>query len=211
MDKKIVDAFHIEFEREKMYEKVTWLGIPVFKLPMDLRIMQELIIKVRPDYVIETGTAFGGSALFFASILELLEHGEVLTFDIQKRDFLTSDISVHLEKRITRFLGDSTSLDLWAWAVAPAMGKRNIVFLDSWHSKEHVLKELRLYETLVQPGSYIIVEDTHVSGHPVPWKWGEGPYEAVQEFLKENHNFVIDTECEKLGCTYNPSGYLRRI
>lgn len=203
MDKKIVDSFHIEFEKHKVYEKVTWLGVPMFKLPMDLIIMQELIFKVRPDFIVETGTAHGGSALFFASIMRLLGQGKIITVDIDNRcDFE--------DEKITKILADSADEGTVRF-VKTLVDGRVMVFLDSWHSKDHVLRELRLYAPLVALGSYIVVEDTHVNNHPVPWQWGEGPYEAVQEFLKENDNFIVDTRCEKLGVTYNPSGYLQRV
>ena len=86
-----------------------------------------------------------------------------------------------------------------------------MVILDSWHTKEHVLKELKLYSRLVSVGSYLIVEDSHMNGHPIKWKWCEGPYEAIQEFLKTNHSFRIDKKCENLLITFNPSGFLRRV
>jgi cephalosporin hydroxylase len=92
-----------------------------------------------------------------------------------------------------------------------ARNQKNIVILDSWHSKEHVLKELNLYSSLVPVGSYLIVEDTHVNGHPIQWEYGEGPYEAVQEFLKTNSTFVVDKECEKLLITFNPNGFLKKV
>jgi len=87
-------------------------------------------------------------------------------------------------------------------------GVKIMVILDSAHSKEHVLKEMRLYSNLVSIGSYMIVEDTHMNGHPVPWEHGEGPWEAVEKYLKTHDEFVVDTNCEKFGLSFNPNGYL---
>ncbi len=86
-----------------------------------------------------------------------------------------------------------------------------MVVLDSWHTKEHVLRELELYANLVSVGSYLIVEDTHVNSHPVPWNWGEGPFEAVSEFLNKRNDFTPDENCERFNFTFNPSGWLKKI
>ena len=204
MTKRPIDDFHIEYETNRMWERTSWLGVPILKLPFDLWIMQELIFKIKPDYVIETGTAYGGSTLFYSSILRLLGHGKVITVDTEDKCGLKSDL-------ILKIIGSSIDYAIFKEIREITRDKKNIVFLDSWHSKDHVLKELGLYSMLIPVGSYIVAEDTHVSGHPVKWKWGEGPYEAVQEFLKHNSDFEIDKECEKLIFTFNPSGYLRRI
>ena len=207
----IGDDFHVFYEQNRLWEKQFWLGAPILKLPFDLIIIQELIFKIRPDYIIETGTGFGGSALFYASIAELIGKGRIITVDIE--DKLSSSIKAYnlFKNRIIQFIGSSTDENIYNSIKAMTFGKKNIVLLDSWHSKEHVLKELNLYSKLVPIGSYIIVEDSHVSGHPVKWKWGAGPYEAIEEFLKSNEYFRIDKECEKLGMTFHPNGYLRRV
>lgn len=209
---KICDDFHKLYEAKRIWKNTTWLGIPIWKFPFDAFIIQELIYKIKPDYVIETGTNFGGSALFYASILELIGAGTVITIDKEKKEILLSEVAKWLfDTRIIRLIGDSVSDEIIKQVYSYASGKKNIVILDSWHSKEHVLKELNLYSQLVPVGSYIIIEDSHVNNHPVPWQWGEGPYEAVQEFLKSNNTFAIDKNCEKLLITYNPNGFLRRV
>lgn len=213
--KRICDNFHKLFEEERMWQNSLWLGVPVCKFPFDTFIFQEIIFRIRPDYIIETGTSFGGSALFYASILELLGRGFVVTIDIEdkidKKIFDDPIINRLFQERIIRLIGDSSDEYNFKTIHDIVSGGKNIIFLDSWHSKEHVLKELNLYSQLVPVGSYIIAEDTHVSGHPIKWQWREGPYEAVQEFLKSNNTFAIDRTWEKLLVTYNPYGFLKKV
>jgi cephalosporin hydroxylase len=212
MDKKIIDKFHINWDKEKIWQKVTWLGIEMWKLPFDAFIIQELIFKIKPRYVIETGTNFGGSALFYASIMQLLGYGQVITIDkIEKKVELSQTAQYLFDNRIIKMKGNSIDQRIVKQIYSVARNQKNIVILDSWHSKEHVLKELNLYSSLVPVGSYLIVEDTHVNGHPIQWEYGEGPYEAVQEFLKTNSTFVVDKECEKLLITFNPNGFLKKV
>ena len=212
MTQKICDDFHILWDKEKKWSEISWLGVPIWKFPFDAFIIQELIFKIKPDYIIETGTKFGGSALFYASILELIGEGTVITIDKEKKEIQLSEVTKWLfDTRTMRLIGDSVSDEIVKEVYSFASGKRNLIILDSWHSKEHVLKELNLYSKLVPVGSYIIVEDSCNNGHPVPWKWGLGPYEAIEEFLKMNACFIIDKDCEKLLITYNPNGFLRRV
>ena len=212
MRQRIVDKFHLEYDRERVWEKTTWLGIPIWKLPFDAFIIQELIFKLRPDYIIETGTGCGGSSLFYASIMELLGKGQVITIDVEKKIVPSNPLADQIkEKRIVEISGSSVEPRVYNLVRSMAQGKDNLVILDSWHCKEHVLEELDIYSDLVKPGFYIIVEDTHVNKHPIPWQWGAGPYEAVQDFLKYDRSFLIDKDCEKLFCTFNPGGYLKRI
>jgi cephalosporin hydroxylase len=129
---------------------------------------------------------------------------------------VTVDIEDHPAKpkhpRITYLLGSSTSPEILAKireAIRP--GEKVLVDLDSDHHKEHVLNELRLYSPLVTPGSYLIVEDMHFNGHPILPKWGPGPTEAVEEFLRSNADFQPDRTREKFGMTFNRGGYLKRL
>jgi cephalosporin hydroxylase len=209
-----VDKFHIHYENTKIWEKSRFMGIPMWKLPFDAMVIQELIYQVKPDLIIETGTGHGGSALFYASICELLGEGQVISIDtdISKRESHKWG-QFKWEDRIMFING--SSIEEHTFKIVKAFdkfSKRTMVLLDSWHTKEHVLKEIELYAPLVTIGSYLIVEDTHANGHPVPWEYdNEGPYEAVQEFLTDNDEFAIDTECEKYLMTFNPNGFLRRI
>lgn len=206
-----IDKFHVWYEENKIWEKTTWLGVPCWKLPFDLQIMQEIIFEVQPDYLIETGTGYGGSALFFASIMELIGRGKVLTIDIESKVDIASLGGKELYKRRVEFITGSSMDEDVVRRVKKVIGGKVVVVLDSWHTKTHVLQELEMYSPLVSMNSYMVVEDTHVSDHPVPWKWGPGPFEAVEEFLLKNPQFMVDKKCEKLGFTFNPNGYLKKV
>lgn len=183
-----------------------WLGFAALKCPFDLWIYQEILHEIRPDLVLETGTARGGSALFLASILDLLGSGTVVSIDIVRRP----EWPTH--PRITYLTGSSTSpaiIDQVRARVAAA--SRVLVILDSDHMKDHVLDELRLYSPLVTAGSYLIVEDTNINGHPVFAGFGPGPWEAVDEFLAGTTAFKRDRARERFFVTFNPGGYLLRV
>jgi cephalosporin hydroxylase len=176
----------------------------VQKCPLDLWVYQEIIYEVQPDLIIETGTCYGGSALFFANMLDLLGKGNVITIDINKEN----DLPKH--DRITYLNGSSIDSDILRHIWAAVKNKRVLVNLDSDHTKDYVLKEMTCYAPFVTPGSYMIVEDTNVNGHPVCENHGPGPFEAVEEFLKNNHEFMTDYTREKFMITQNPNGFLRR-
>ncbi len=209
VEKGIVDQFH-----ELYYDAVTfgktwgstyWLGATVYKCPLDLWIYQEIIFETRPDVIIESGTSRGGSALYLASICDHLNNGKVVTIDIEEWEGRPT------HNRIEYLLGSSTS-DAVVGKVRSLIGRdhRVMVILDSDHRKDHVVKEMKMYGPLVTKGCYLIVEDTNLNGHPVVPSFGPGPAEAVEEFLKENGEFVVDRSREKLYLTFNPGGYLRR-
>ena len=159
----------------------------MLKCPLDLWSYQEILHEVRPELIIETGTYQGGSALFLASICDLLGEGEVLTIDVDRREGRPR------HPRITYLTGSSTSNAILRQVRRRAKGaSRVLVILDSGHAKDHVLAELDAYAPLVTPGSYLIVEDTNLNGHPVDSDHGPGPAEAVAEFLEGNDAFVRD-------------------
>jgi cephalosporin hydroxylase len=181
-----------------------WLGVPTAKCPLDLWIYQEILFERRPDVIVETGTAHGGSALYLASICDILDRGRVVTVDVEEQERPT-------HARITYLLGSSTDptvLDAIRSLVGDA--ERVMVILDSDHRAQHVLDELKSYGELVTPGDYLVVEDTNVNGHPVSPEHGDGPMEAVNEFLRSGAPFDRDERKEKLLLTFNPRGYLRR-
>lgn len=187
------------------WNATTWLGTYVLKNPLDLFVYQQILSEVRPGLVVETGTADGGSALFLAHVLDLLGSGEVVTVDVVRR----SGRPEH--PRITYLQGSSSDLHVVeevrerAAAASPVM-----VILDSDHSREHVLDELRLYGPLVTPGSYLVVEDTNISGHPVRPDVPPGPTEALEVFRAEHPDFEVDRDREYLLVTFNPEGFLRK-
>jgi cephalosporin hydroxylase len=206
--KNILDHFHkLYYDSKKQTRKNTFfLGIITFKCPLDLWIYQEIIFDLKPDIIIECGTAAGGSALFLALICDSLKKGKIITIDIEEKDNRPK------HKRITYLSGSSTSKEI-VEKVQSFIGSKDeiVVILDSDHHKDHVLRELEIYSKFVTKGSYIIVEDTNISGHPVRPKFGPGPMEAVKEFLKDNKDFIIDKSREKFFLTFNPNGYLKKI
>jgi cephalosporin hydroxylase len=183
----------------------SWLGVPLLKTPLDLWIYQEIVIETTPDLIIETGTWLGGTSLYFASLFDLLEtSGRIVTVDTTKQ-------RMPEHERITYLVGSSTSDDIVTEIRAHVRTEDEVmVVLDSDHSKAHVLNELRLYADIVTVGNYLVVEDTHLSGHPVAYSEGD-PWAAVQQFLHDDHRFEQDHSREKYGLTFNPGGWLRRI
>ena len=182
-----------------------WLGVRTDKCPLDLWIYQELLHELRPDLIVETGTAFGGSALYFASLLDLLDTGRVLTIDLQPQE----DRPEH--PRIEYLNGSSVAPETLEHVRRAAEGAETVlVVLDSDHRKEHVLEELRLYAPLVTPGSYLVVEDTILnrpSSQPRFRPRADGGGGGVPERQPGVHP---DRRREKLYLTFNPKGYLRR-
>ncbi|MBW2086112.1 MAG: class I SAM-dependent methyltransferase, partial [Deltaproteobacteria bacterium] len=190
----------------KTWVDTFWLGVPILKCPLDLWIYQEIIFEKRPDVIIESGTASGGSALFLASMCDLVNNGKVITIDIEDR----KDRPQH--ERIVYLLGSSISKEIVSQVKGLISDKDKVmVILDSDHHKEHVLNEIRIYHKLLTKGNYLIVEDTNINNHPVYPEFGPGPMEAVEEFLKENREFVADKNREKFYLTFNPKGYLIKI
>ena len=177
------------------------LGSPFSNFPL-IFLYQEMIYELKPDLIIECGTCYGGSALYLASILDLIGKGHVLTIDIFPQPNRPS------HDRITYLTASSVSVT----AVQTILSMRKpddviLVILDSDHSKEHVAKELLLYQSIVTTGSYMIVEDTSINGNPVSPDWGPGPMEAVEEFLATNNNFIIDESKHKFFISFNPKGF----
>jgi cephalosporin hydroxylase len=202
-----VAAFHRLYydDLDQTWAQTHWLGVATLKCPLDLWMYQELLTAIRPDLVIETGTAAGGSALFLASCMDMLGNGRVVTIDIEDK----SDRPHH--DRIAYLHGSSVDPEIVDRVRSLSADTRSVmVVLDSNHRCEHVLAELRAYSPLVTPGSYLVVEDTNVNGHPILPTFGPGPHEAVETFLAEGAPFVRDRACERFLMTFNPGGYLRR-
>jgi cephalosporin hydroxylase len=204
----VVRPFHRLFYNsgKQTWSDTHWLGVPTQKCAFDLWVYQEILHELRPEVIVECGTANGGSALFLASIFDLLGQGEVITVDIVDQPGRPS------HERITYVTGSSTDLEI-VEQVERLVGSRApvVVILDSDHSRDHVLNELRLYAPLVSAGSYVIVEDSNVNGHPVVPDFGPGPAEAVARFLAETSEFEVDRSREKFFLTFNPCGYLRKL
>jgi cephalosporin hydroxylase len=190
---------------EQTWENTRWLGRKIQKFPGDVWVYQEILSELRPDWIVETGTNWGGSAYYLACICDLLGHGQIVTVDIDAKP----DLPEH--ERITYVAGSSTDPALVA-RVRELTGDAGVrlVILDSDHSYEHVRDELSAYSDLVTAGSYLIVEDTNIAGHPIGGL-PRGPYESVDEFLARDRRFVRDRSREKFMMTFNPGGYLKRL
>ena len=198
-----------------------WLGLPIIQLPQDILAMQQIIWQVRPDLIVETGVARGGSLVFYASMLELIgEDGHALGIDIDVRAHNRKALESHpMSKRIK--IIDGSSIDPATVAKVREFArdrKRVLVALDSNHTHEHVLAELRSYAPLVTKGSYLVTFDTVVERLPDelsadrPWGKGNNPKTAVDQFLAENDRFVVDEAIEqRLAITMAPSGYLQCV
>jgi cephalosporin hydroxylase len=206
LQRAVTNLFHRMYHGSpgRTWMNTKWLGTPLLKCPFDLWIYQELIARVRPDVIVETGTHKGGSALYLASICDLLDHGRVVTVDITEKEGRPE------HPRITYLAGSSTAPEIVDRIKQEAQGTV-MVILDSYHSRDHVLEELEAYGPLVNPGSYVIVEDTNMNGHPSHPKFGPGPWEAVEAFLGSHPEFRVDADCEKFFLTMNPRGYLQRV
>jgi cephalosporin hydroxylase len=203
----IVDQFHrLYYNDPGTWLETRWLGVPAWKCPLDLWIYQEILQELRPQLIVECGTAHGGSAYFLASICDLLGSGEIVTIDVETKP----GRPVH--PRITYIPGSSVDPDVIAQVRARLPADGNVlVILDSDHRAAHVERELSLYAGMVSVGSYLIVEDTNINNHPVGPDFGPGPMEAVSAFLEGNDQFVVDEGRQKYHLTFNPRGFLRRV
>jgi cephalosporin hydroxylase len=198
-----------------------WLGLPIIQLPQDIVAIQELIWKIRPGAIVETGIARGGSLVLSASILELIgEEGIVVGVDIDIREHNRKAIEQHkLAHRIRLVQGSSIDPAIVSQVTELVRGRGPVmVFLDSNHTHEHALAELNLYSPLVGLGSYVVMFDTVIEYMPPdqypdrPWGRGNNPLTAIRSFLGTNDRFEIDRDIDaKLLFSCNPNGYLRCI
>ncbi|MBK9719267.1 MAG: cephalosporin hydroxylase family protein [Saprospiraceae bacterium] len=217
--KNAAHQFNIESNKVQYTYNFTWMGIPIIQFPQDMIAMQEIIWELKPDLIIETGIAHGGSIIFYASILELIGKGEMLGIDIDIRAHNLVRINEHpMSKRIKMIQGSSIDLDIVNEVAKIAKDKSVVlVCLDSNHTHEHVLAELNLYQQFVTKGSYIVVFDTIIEDMPKgmydrPWDQGNNAKTAAREFLKNNQSFVIDDDIDsKLLVSNVPQGFLKRI
>lgn len=212
----------IASDKYKYSYNYTWLGRPIIKYPNDIVATQEIIWSVKPDLIIETGIAHGGSLMLSASMLEIIGgDGLVLGIDIDIREHNLKEILNNpMSKRIQMIQGSSISEDTVEQVRSVAQGRKKVmVFLDSLHSHAHVAAELKLYAPLVSLGSYLVLPDTFIEYFPKgyfskdrPWDVGDNPMTALREFLADNNQFEIDRNlCNKLMITEAFDGYLKRV
>ena len=197
---------------QEIYKNMFWLGIPVLKTPSDMWMMQQVLAEVRPDYIVEAGTWAGGSALYFAHVLEGLglDRSKVITIDIED---MTDGVSKQpvWQRKVEFIHGSSTDPAVVERITNKVRGKRVLVVLDSLHNADHVARELELYSPLVTPGSYLIVEDTNLDGVPMIPDW-DGPARAVKDFLATDRGagFEADISREAFLITLHPGGWLKK-
>lgn len=218
--KKAADDFNVASNKAQYSYNFSWMGRPIIQYPQDMIAMQEIIWELKPDLIIETGIAHGGSLIYYASLLELIGKGEVLGIDIDIRQHNRAEIEAHpMFKRIKMLEGSSISQEMIDKVAAIAAGKQTVlVVLDSNHTHDHVLKELELYAPFVTLNSYLVAFDTIVEDLPNdympgrPWRQGNNPKTAVWEFIKSHPEFEIDKRIDnKLLISVGPDGYLKRI
>lgn len=218
--KKAAADFMVESIKSRYSYNFTWLGRPIIQYPQDIIAIQEIIYQIQPDLIIETGIAHGGSLIFHASICELIDKGEILGIDIDIRAHNRVEIENHkMFKRISMLQGSSISPEIIAQVKEFVKGKEKIlVILDSNHTHDHVLEELKLYSPFVSKDSYIMVFDSIVEDLPDdynkdrPWSVGNNPKTAVFEFLKESNDFEIDKMIDnKFLISVSPCGFLKKV
>lgn len=199
----------------------SWMGVPIIQMPADVMATQEVIWATKPDVIIETGVARGGSVLFMASLLEMIGKGKVVGVDIDIRAHNRSAIESHpMAKRVVLIEGGSVDADTLDRVRAEIpRGARVMVVLDSDHSRAHVLAECRAYGPIVTPSCYMVVADTlagHVTEANAPkkrskvWFKGDEPLSALQDYMAETDRFEVDEVLNgKLVLSSSPGGYVR--
>ena len=201
----------------------SWMGVPVIQMPADVMATQEVIWATKPDVIIETGVARGGSVLFMASLLEIIGKGKVIGVDIDIRAHNRESIERHpMSKRVSLIEGGSVDAGTLARVRAEIpVGARVMVVLDSDHSRDHVLNECRAYGPMVTEGCFMVVADTlvgHVTEENAPkkrskvWFKGDEPLSALRDYMAECDRFEVDAELNgKLVLSSSPGGYVRCI
>ncbi len=197
----------IRYQTEVVFDRVFWMGVKARKNVLDAWVYQEIIHEVRPEIIIEIGNAEGGSTRYLANLLDLLGAGEVIAVDIDHSIFRGH------HPRISLVTGDSAAPETLARVEELARGRQGLVIHDGDHSREHVLADLRAYAKFVRVGSYFIVEDTIMDLFRAGDGIGgvNGPLGAVEQFLREDPRFQVDSDREFFVLTYNPQGYLKRV
>lgn len=211
-DQAITDRFaHVWGNSTDTWYRNHFMGIQTWQNPMDVWVTLEIMWHVKPDVVLETGTLKGGSALLWAMFMQHANpKSRVITIDLQPQAWDARTRKLALE-RIDFLYGSSTAPEIVADVKERVKGKRVMAIFDSSHERDHVYNELKAYADLIAVGSYIVVQDSVVCGHPIMAEPCPGPYEAIEAFLAEDDRFIAVREHERLLVTANPMGFLKRI
>lgn len=208
----VINRFmRIYYNHSNSWAGNTFLGHRILQNPLDLQLYQELIYKLRPPFILQTGVFGGGSLVYFASILDLMKASPetlVVGVDIELQE--TAKAIDH--PRIRMVEGSSTDPATIEKLRAILPASRGMVILDSDHAEDHVYREMELYSQFVEVGSYMVVEDTIVNGHPVLHNHGPGPFESVKRWLPKHPEFVQDDEIWKRNIfSHHQYGWLKRV
>lgn len=211
--------FLIKADKHNYEYQWTWMGMPIIQMPEDIMLIQQVIYETKPDYIVETGIAWGGSIVYYASLLELMGHGEVIAIDtVLPQSNIDKIMAYPFSKRIHLLQGSSTDETVFAQVKSILKpDAKTMVILDSNHTHEHVYNELNMYTPLVKSGQYILAQDSLVEFVPEqthrirPWGKGNNPWTAIQQFLKENKDFTNDNKYNQLALlTCHKDGWICR-
>ncbi len=198
----------INHQKNIVFKKSYWMGVKAYKNPLDTWIYQEIIYEIKPDIIIEIGSAQGGSTLYFAHLLDIMGKGKVISIDMNRTEYNVK------HNRIIEITGDSFAPETIEKVSSLCRGKTVLAVHDGDHTKEGVLKDLNAYSGLISKGSYFIIEDGIIDlfrpGDGLGTYW-DGPLAAVEAFIKYNTDFIVDKDRERYIMTYNPKGFLKRI
>ena len=212
--------FVVESDRHGYAYQWTWCDLPILQLPQDVLATQDVIFRCRPTVVIETGVAWGGGPALYATLMDLYGGRQIFGIDLNLSDGVVDAINrIGFKTEIELIRGSSTDqsiLEKIRQSLTPE--DRVMVLMDSNHTHDHVLSELRSYGPLVSKGQYAIVSDTVVENipeqthRPRPWGHGNNPMTATRQYLSETSDFEVDTDIDhRLVMSYSPSGYLRKV
>ena len=197
----------VNHQKNIVFQHSRWMGVKAYKNPMDAWIYQEMLYDLRPDFVIEIGSANGGTTLYLAHLCDLIGTGTIISIDIDRSKYNIT------HPRIKTFTGDSSSPEIFAQVRALVGNGKVLVIHDGDHTAKKVKQDIEIYHTLVSVGSYLIVEDGVIDlcipGDGIGLR-ETGPMVAVAAFLKEHPNFEVDAGLERYLITYNPIGFLKR-
>ena len=204
--KNVALDFLTKADRHNYEYQWTWMGMPIIQMPEDIMLIQQLIYETKPDYIVETGIAWGGSVVYYASLCELMGHGEVIAVDtVLPQSNIDKIMAYPFSKRIHLFQGSSVDKEVFGKVKALIQEDSKVmVILDSNHTHEHVYNELNLYAPLIKSGQYILAQDTTIefvpeqTHRPRPWGHGNNPWTAVQKFLSENPDFTNNNRYNQL-------------